>query len=117
MRTPCRDCLVQVLDQPGPGRYHWPINSATYGFSRLPTRPLLRNCSPHYLPCLAVDEGKAQGVSTLAESAQDPRALAGGVDVGPGVAIDERAGQGAVDKDGELAGGGGEGLGLADADG
>ena len=58
---------------------------------------LLSNCSPHYLPCLAVDEGKAQGVSTLAESAQDPRALAGGVDVGPGVAIDERAGQGAVD--------------------
>ena len=34
----------------------------------------------------------------------------------PGVTVDERAGQGAIDEDGELARGGGEGLGLADAD-
>ena len=48
---------------------------------------------------------------------QDPCALAGVVGVGPGVTIDERAGQGAIDEDGELARGGGEGFGLPDADG
>ena len=42
--------------------------------------------------------------------------MAGGVDVGPGVLIDEPAGEGAVDQDGQLAGGRGEGLGLADAE-
>ena len=50
------------------------------------------------------------------ESAQHTGALARGVGVGTWVAIDERAGEGAVDEDGELAGGGGEGLWLADAD-
>ena len=43
--------------------------------------------------------------------------MAGGVDVGAGVAINKPAGQGAIDEDGELAGGCGEGLGLANADG
>ena len=66
---------------------------------------------------LSVDEGKAERVGALAKSAQAPRALAGVVDVGAGVAIDERAGQGAVDEDGQLARGRGEGLGLAAADG
>ena len=51
------------------------------------------------------------------ESAHLAGALARGVGVGTWVAIDERAGEGAVDEDGELAGGGGEGLRLADADG
>ena len=43
--------------------------------------------------------------------------MTGGVGVGTGVFVDERAGQGAIDEDGELAGGGGDGLGLTDADG
>ena len=53
----------------------------------------------------------------MLESAHEPRALARGVGVGARVLIAERAGQGAIDQDGELAGGGGEGFRLADADG
>ena len=45
------------------------------------------------------------------------RALAGGVDVGARVAVDERAGERPVDQDRQLARGRGEGFGLADADG
>ena len=52
----------------------------------------------------------------LAESAQAAGALAGVIDVSAGVPIDETPGEGAVDEDGELAGGGREGLGLADPD-
>ena len=43
--------------------------------------------------------------------------MASVVDVGAGILIDERAGQGAVDQNGQLAGGRGEGLGFADPDG
>ena len=78
---------------------------------------LLSNCCSQYLAGLAIDERKPQRVGAESESAQHARALAGGVGVGPDVTIDERAGQGAIDEDGELARGGGEGLGLADADG
>ena len=42
--------------------------------------------------------------------------MAGGVDLGARVAIDEGPGEGAIDKNGELARGRGERLGLADAD-
>ena len=42
---------------------------------------LLRNCCPKYLSCLSVDEGKAERIGPLAESAQDPCALASGVGV------------------------------------
>ena len=90
----------------------------TYGpHRRLPTRLLLRNCFPQYLPGLAVDERQAQRVGALAESAHEACALVRGVGLGPGVAIDEPAGEGAVDENGELAGGGGQGFGFADADG
>ena len=85
--------------------------------SRFPARPLLRNCCPQYLPRLAIHESKPQGVSALLESAHETRALARVVDVGARVAVDDRAGQGAIDQDGELAGGGSNGFGLADADG
>ena len=84
---------------------------------RLPTRPLLRNCCPKHLAGLAIDERKTQRVRSLAESAQDPCALAGGVDVRAGVAIDDRAGEGAVDENGQLARRRGKGFGLADPDG
>ena len=45
------------------------------------------------------------------------RALASGIDVGARVAVDERAGERAVDQDRQLARGRGEGFGLADAHG
>ena len=64
-----------------------------------------------------IDEGKPQGGGAVFESAQVARALAGVVGVRTGVFVDERARQHAIDHDGQLAGGGGEGFGLADADG
>ena len=82
---------------------------------RLPPRPLLlRNCCPQHLPGLAVDERKAQRGGALAESAHEASAAARVVGMGPGVAIDEPAGQGAIDENGERAGG--DGFGLADPD-
>ena len=48
-----------------------------------PLALLLRNCCSKYLAGLAIDESKAQRVGALAESAQDPCALAGVVGVGP----------------------------------
>ena len=56
------------------------------------------------------------GVGALAEAAQQAGTLAGVVDVGARVAIDEGPGEGAIDENGELARGRREGLGLADAD-
>ena len=69
-----------------------------------------------YLPGLTIDERKPEGLRTVFEAAEVARTLADVVDVGARVAIDERAAQGAIDEDSELARGGGEGLGLADAD-
>ena len=62
-------------------------------------------------------ELEAEDVGALSEAAQRAGALAGVVAVGARVAIDQGAVEGAIDEDGELAGGGGDGLGLADADG
>ena len=84
---------------------------------RHPPRALLRNCCRQYLSGLPVDERKAQRVGALAKSAHEPCALARVVGVGARVAIDEGAGQGAIDENGQLARGRGDGLGLADADG
>ena len=51
------------------------------------------------------------------ESAEQACSLAGVVGVGAWVVVDERAVESAVDEDGQRAGGGGEGFGLADAHG
>ena len=76
---------------------------------------LLRNCGLEQFAGVDIDQGKPQSGSTVTEPAEDACALVVVVGIGPGVAIDEVAVQGAVDQDGELAGGRGDGLRFADA--
>ena len=119
MTTPARNNLwlsKSALDSATPKKLYplgvsfWPYQMRFERIGSYDVTALLRNCYPKYLPGLPIHEGKAQRVSALFESAQHTGALARGVGVGTWVAIDERAGEGAVDEDGELAGGGGEGL-------
>src|SRR5262245_35485296 len=62
-----------------------------------------------------VDEFESEGRSPVAKSSERARALLGLVGVGTEVAVGEVALQGAINEDGELAGGRGDGLRFPDA--
>ena len=68
-------------------------------------------------PVSRLTSSKPKRGGALAESTEDARALLGIVGVGPEVAVDEVALEGAIDEDGEFASGGRDRLRLPDASG
>jgi hypothetical protein len=68
-----------------------------------------------HFPGLAIKERKPKLVGTLTQAAEDAGALLGIVRIGAWIAIHEVALERVVNQDGELARGGGNGLGLANA--
>src|SRR5258706_11349719 len=62
-----------------------------------------------------IDEVKAKRCDAPSELAEGAGPLLGVVTVGTEISIDEVAFQRAIDEDGKLAGGGGDGLGLPDS--
>src|ERR1700730_1349040 len=77
---------------------------------------LLRTCSLGDLAGRKVDEAESQIPGALAESTEDVRPVLRVVRVGARVGIDEAVLQGAIDQNRELACGGGDRLGLPDAE-
>ena len=77
---------------------------------------LLRNCS-FDLACREVDEPKSEVFCAVAEAADEARAILRVVGIGARVRVHKVVFQGAIDQDRQLAGGGGDGFGLADAEG
>ncbi len=75
---------------------------------------LLRNYPLEQLPRLLVDEREPQELRALAETPEGLLAAAGVIGCGAWVGVRDLPLQGPVDQDGELPGGSGDRLGLAD---
>jgi hypothetical protein len=76
---------------------------------------LLRNWRIEELAGFAIEEGEAEAGGALAESAEDVKAMLGIIGGGSRILVAKAMLERSIDEDGQLAGRGGNGFGLADA--
>ena len=89
--------------------------TARAGETPTPVRTLLRNWRIEELAGFAIEEGEAEAGGALAESAEDVKAMLGIIGGGSRILVAKAMLERSIDEDGQLAGRGGDGFGLADA--